>query len=426
MAAELPDFTYRYNFRFALGVIITGLAAGLAGMLLSLLLHGVQHIAFGYGPDKLHAAKSFLQGVSEAPPLRRLIALTVCGIIAGIGWWLLFTRGRKLVSISKAVKTPPHFMPVKETLMHGLLQIVTVGLGSPLGREVAPREVGASLAGKIARRLQIADADTAILVACGAGAGLAAVYNVPLAGAIFTLEVLLKDFSWRNLIPALFTSCIAALTAWIALGNVHQYVSPSFAITPQLLAWAVVIGPVMGAAAYFFCIVTNKAKAKAPKTASIIPLCLGNFILIGLLSMAFPALLGNGKGPIQLSLAELLTPATAAVLLLLRFGVTVTSLRAGAAGGLLTPGIMHGALLAIALSGIWNLFFPAIPSSRLALVGGTAFLASSMKMPLTALILVCELTFVGYDILFPAGLAVCGSLFCFQAIDAVVRARAPR
>lgn len=101
-------------------------------------------------------------------------------------------------------------MPAGTTIVHALLQIVTVALGSPLGREVAPREMGALTSGTIARRMGLDEDEVRILIACGAGAGLAAVYNVTFAGALFTLEVLLLSFSWEKVFAAVVTAAIAA------------------------------------------------------------------------------------------------------------------------------------------------------------------------------------------------------------------------
>ena len=116
--------------------------------------------------------------------------------MAGLGWWALYRFGRPLVSIRQAVKSDDPRMPLVSTTVHALLQIVTVALGSPLGREVAPREIGSALAGWLSRRAGLSVAQSRIMVACGAGAGLAAVYNVPLGGAVFVLEVLLGTFGW--------------------------------------------------------------------------------------------------------------------------------------------------------------------------------------------------------------------------------------
>jgi hypothetical protein len=110
-----------------------------------------------------------------------------------------------LVSIRKAVEDRNSRMPFFTTIGHDLLQIVTVGLGSPLGREVAPREIGAMLAGRLSVRARLAPEFRRVMVACGAGAGLAAVYSAPLGGTLFVLEVLLGTLSLPALIPTFAT-----------------------------------------------------------------------------------------------------------------------------------------------------------------------------------------------------------------------------
>jgi H+/Cl- antiporter ClcA len=92
-----------------------------------------------------------------------------------------------------------------------------------------------------------------IMIACGAGAGLAAVYNVPLGGALFTVEVLLGTLGLSALIPALATSVIAALVAWIGLGNVAQYSLPHLVVSPSLIVWSIVAGPMFGFSAFGLC-----------------------------------------------------------------------------------------------------------------------------------------------------------------------------
>src|SRR5262249_50468401 len=171
-------------------------------MLLGLLLHFVQHLAYGYSLDAVVSNESFLQGVTAAPPFRRVAALTLCGAVAGIGWWAVYRFGKPLVSIKAAVGkgVPRPRMPALATTAHVLLQIVTVALGSPLGREVAPREMAALLATWLGSRAGLAAEEKRMLIACGAGAGLAAVYNVPLGGAVFILEVLLGTFAPRALV----------------------------------------------------------------------------------------------------------------------------------------------------------------------------------------------------------------------------------
>jgi len=390
--------------------LLTGIAAGIGGMLLALLLHAIQHFAIGYSPDAIISNESFLDGVSAAAASRRVLVLIVCGLIAGIGWYLLYRFGKPLVSIANAVKNPQKPMPFFSTLIHALLQIVTVALGSPLGREVAPREVGAIGAGWLSQRFRLTPSETRVMVACGAGAGLAAVYNVPLGGAVFTLEVLLGAFSWELLIPAICTSSIAALVAWIGLGNESQYHLPVLNITSGLVIWSIICGPLFGIAANLFTRVMTQARKNAKINWQMPVFCLLNFAIIGLLAAWFPQLLGNGKGPAQITFDSEITLALAAGLLLLKMLIIWGSLRSGAEGGLLTPGLSNGALLACIFGVVWDHFWPGTSLGAFAIVGAAAFLATSMKMPITAVVLIVEFTRVNHDFLIPILFAVTGSI----------------
>jgi H+/Cl- antiporter ClcA len=406
--------------------ILTGLGAGLGGMSLALLLHFVQHVAYGYSINAVISPESFLQGVTASSPLHRVAVLLGCGLVAGFGWWGVYRRGRPLVSIRKAVGALDPRMPILTTTVHAVLQIVTVALGSPLGREVAPREIGAVFAGWLAHRAGLSVREQQIMVACGAGAGLAAVYNVPLGGAVFVLEVLLSTFSLNIVIPAVATSVIGALVAWVGLGDESQYTVLHFTISPSLVAWSIVAGPIFGFAAYWFVRLATMARLRAPRDRRLVYWCVGVFVIIGVLAIPFPQLLGNGKGPTQLGFDNALSIKLAATLLVLKLLITTASLRAGAEGGLLTPGLTLGALLAILLGGLWTLVFPPVPAGAFAIVGAGAFLASSMSMPLTAIALTVEFTRVDHDFLVPILFAVAGSVgmlkLCRQRYDPPRRA----
>jgi H+/Cl- antiporter ClcA len=394
----------------AIVTVIVGIASGLGGLALGVLLHFVQHVAYGFG----HGHESFLQEVNSASGLRRFLALCACGAVAGIGWYLLYRFGSPLVSISQAVRKNGRRMPFLATLLHDLLQIVTVALGSPLGRETAPREIGAACATWLSAVAGLTPKYTRIMIACGAGAGLAAVYNVPLSGTLFTLEVLLGTFSFSALIPALATSVIATLVAWLGLGNGPQYTLPPLSISPSLIAWSIPMGPLFGLAAYLFVQATKAARVRASKDWHLLAWCALVFPAIGLLAIEFPQLLGNGKGLVQAGFDGQVGLALAATLLLLRLLVPLGALRAGAAGGLMTPGLAIGGMLGIVLGNFWNHAWPAGSLGAFAIVGASAFLASSMKMPLTAIALSLELTGVGHNFLVPISLAVGGSVSMFH------------
>lgn len=403
--------------RLAAATLFTGVVAGLGGMGLALLLHLVQHLAYGYSLHSLVGGESFLEGVAAAPPLRRIAVLLLAGLVAGLGWWAVHRFGRPLVSIKAAVGKDAPAMPLGTTGAHALLQIVTVALGSPLGREVAPREVGAMLAGWCGRRLGLSGEDTRILIACGAGAGLAAVYNVPLAGAVFVLEVLLKTLQPRILAMALATSVIATVVAWIGLGDVPQYQLGTMPVGGGLILWACLMGPVAGMGGALYSQLTAWARAHAPRDGRIVTRALAAFAFVGLLACLLPQLPGNGRGPIQVGLDGMETTHLALLMLAAKLCATLACLAAGAEGGLLTPGLTIGALLSILCGAAWNAAFGStIPEAAFVLVGATAFLAVSMRMPVTAILLMLEFTGAHQAFLVPIIACTAGAVILREAI----------
>ena len=165
------------------------------------------------------------------------------------------------MSIDQAIVADNPRMPVRTTIAEALLQIVTVALGSPLGREVAPREIGAMFAGWLSNCAGLTVGESRVMVACGAGAGLAAVYNAPLGGALFVLEVLLGTFEPHVALAALATSAIAVVVAWCGLGTNLLYIVPQFPLSATLIIWSTAMGPLFGIGAFWF---RELATASAP------------------------------------------------------------------------------------------------------------------------------------------------------------------
>lgn len=378
-------------------------------MALALLLHDIQHIAYAYSLDHIISPVSFLEGVANASPMRRFLVLIICGMIAALGWSGLYRYGKPLVSIAQSIKTLDK-MPFIETVINALLQIITVALGSPLGREVAPREIGALFAGWLGRLANLPPERLRILIACGAGGGLAAVYNVPIGGTLFVLEGLLKTWDWRILLPALATATIAVLVSWWGLGNVPQYDLSGLSVNASIICWSIVVSPLFGVAGYWYARIANNARAAAPQNGRLIVYCMLNFIAIGILAIYFPALLGNGKSAIRVEFNAAANLGLSFILLLFRVLTTWSSFRAGAVGGILTPSMANGALLGGFLGCLWSLFWPASPPGAFALVGAAAFLAAGQRLPITAIILCFEFTRIDFGFTIPITMAVCGAV----------------
>ena len=412
-----------YVVHFAALPALVGCLSGLAGLLLALILHSVQHLAFGYSIDAVISSESFLQGVTNASAARRVTVLLLCGVVAGFGWYGLAKFGRPLTSVSQAVNGRLTKMPFVETVIHGLLQMITVALGSPLGREVAPREWGAMLAQRVARIAKVSSGEARLLVACGSGAGLAAVYDVPIAGTVFVMEVLLKKFRPTIAVSAAISCFLAAWIARIELGEDLQYSIPSYSVDKSLMVWAILLGSPFGAAGFAFARWTSRCALNAPAGTDRIWKSLLAFGLVGVLSIGLPQLLGNGKGPAELAFSDHLPTGLAATLIAVKILCVSLVLRAGARGGLLTPGFSLGALLAVVVGGIFHPWLPVTSMGNLAILGASAFLSSSMAMPMTAILLAMEFTDAPGILLIPILLAVCGSTVARETLNRIVGRR---
>lgn len=398
-------------------LIIVGILSGITGIVLSHVLHWIQHHAYHYALNGQEM--SFLAGVTQASVSRRVLLLGGCGFLVGVGWYILHRYVGTPVSIQAAVKQPFHYrLPLLSTLYHGLLQIVTVGLGSPLGREVAPREISAALATWWCDWGKFNEEDTKLLIACAAGSGLAAIYNVPMAGIIFTLETLLLSYSARAITAAFITSAVATVVSRVGLGDAVQYNLPDAQVNVTLLVWAVVMGPILGGVVYLFKWSTQYFPWLKRDDKRIIVVAIIAFVFIGILAMYFPAILGNGKAGNQLAFAGLIDWQDSLQLMLVKWFVILLALAAGAYGGLITPSMMLGSALATIFVCYWNsLGWAYIPPESAALVGATAFLGVALNMPLTALVFCVELTRVSPAFLFPMILAMMGAYLSYRYLD---------
>jgi H+/Cl- antiporter ClcA len=400
--ASASRVTPSWILRLVVVTICVGVGSGISGMVVSVGLHTIEEFAYGYSHG------TFLDGVIAAAPWRRVLALLIAGLIGGFGWWALRRWGRPVISVERSVAGQT--MPGIETLLNAGLQIVIVGLGASVGREVAPRELGALIAGWLSKRAGVTARERRILVACGAGAGLAAVYNVPFGGAVFAIEVLLAELSFATALPALATAAIATIVARVALPDTPIYSLPHFALTPTLFVWAVIAGPILGFAALGFVRLVEFARRHRPKSWWILVAMPATFLGVGLLSIPFPAILGNGKALGQVAFAGGVSIGLLAVLALLKTVTTSATIGSGAAGGTLTPSLAIGACLGGALGGLWLLIWPGSPVTAFAFIAAAAFLASSMRAPFTALILLVEFTNQGPSLLMPTMLAIAGSV----------------
>lgn len=437
--------------------IILGVIIGAGAGLLTLLLYGVEHVMLGY------VEGSELPGPFGVPAIRRAISVTIGLTLAGIIWYFLRNKTTKVPSVKKAVAGER--MPVWQTLVHVVLQIGIVGSGASIGREVAPRELGAMLAQRFCDLFHIEGADgidRRMVVAVAAGAGLGGVYNAPLAGMFFAVEILLVDVTLEKVAFGLGMSAIAAFVAASIKGHhtFYDITAMQPQSTPTLMLFAVLCGAACGVAGAWFRKGSQWAESHQSHDKHILwqmPLA---GLVTGLAAIVVPQVMGNGRAAAQLGFSTFVPEGSAAAgasqsassaaaspwnllagggnvsgsastavnagfqlsqsniamllgVLALTFVakalVTLMTIRSGASGGVLQPGIALGSTLGAMLGLIWILLFPADSVTACALIGAAALLSASQQAPLMAMCLVMELTEAPSVFFVPVGLAVAAS-----------------
>jgi chloride channel protein, CIC family len=387
-----------YGPRFWMLVALVGAGAGLGGAALMELLRAVQHLAWSY------SSGNFLDAVQRSSDERRVIVLAIGGAVAG-GGALLLAR-TSAVDVSEGLWLQGARLPLLASLARAVHSIVIVALGASLGREAAPQQAGAAIASKLSIWAQLPDWQRRLLVACGAGAGMAAVYNVPLGGALFALEVLLGTLTLPLVLPALLSAVIATAVAWLAVPSQPTYTIPAYGVSASEIVWALLVGPIAGLAAVAYIRLIARAHAMRPRGWLRLAAPIAVFVALGLIAIAYPQLLGNGKNVIQLALVAQLSVALLAVLLVLKPIVTAACLGSGAPGGLFTPTLAFGVLLGGLLGRGWSELWPGSPLGSYAIIGGAAVLGACMQGPLAAIVLLLELTHHADALIVPVLLAV--------------------
>lgn len=376
----------RGNLEFFCAVIIVGLLAGVAGLATTFVLGVVQHATYHY------SFGSLLAGVASSSPIRRAVGPMIGGALAALGWWLL-RRRTDVPPLAQTIARSER-VPRFSWSVDALLQVLLVGSGASLGREGAPRQFAAALGDLGTAWLKrLSPPDREVLLACAAGAGLGAVYAVPLAGALFSIRILLHTWRPRAVGAALLSSGLAVAVGSAITRDQPNLPWPIGESTYLLTAHGLLLAPVTLAVGLAFNRLMAAARpARQLRSWVLIPALAGAGLVMGVCSHWWPELPGNGRSILTVSLASGMTLVSALAILALKPLLTALFLRAGGAGGLLTPSLATGAAAGTALvlminwAGGTHLHVPAV-----SLAGAAGVLAVTQGSPIWAAIFVWEL-----------------------------------
>ncbi|KRL38140.1 chloride channel protein [Liquorilactobacillus uvarum] len=385
--------------------VILGVIAGFSSLFLSLLLDGVERVFLGFQESAANPASL------EVMPVHRLLSVFLGGIIAAVIWWALRTRFKATVPINKALSGAK--MPPVQTAIHVMTQIFYVGTGGSVGRELAPREAGAMLAqswnGLLKKiHLELSADDQKLLIAAAAGAGFAGIYSAPLTGMFFCVEILLKKITKKTVAVSLIMSTISMLIGTLVKGFGPYYLVGQQKFPLDFLVFVVIVSPLCGIIGSIFRKAFKWAGKHQTKNKNILWQLPAIALITGIISIPFPQIMGNGRALAQLSIDNLNQKLILVFLIeaLLKAIVTVFTIKAGAAGGTLTPSIAIGAAVGTVLGLVFQSFMPGIIIWQCALLGACSLLAASQQAPLMALLMIIEISHLGSSSFLALGLGV--------------------
>jgi CIC family chloride channel protein len=384
-ASDAPEVL---SLRFWLLLVATGVATGLFGAATMYLLHTTQHLAFSYSTGEFQAA------VERASWTRRVVVLAIAGVIAGVGWyWTRWLTAGEVAEVHGTLWEGRSDLSLGRSLPSSALSEIVVGMGASLGREQAPQLLGAVSGSVLGRWARLPPGQRRLLVACGSGAGLAAVYNVPIGGALMIAELLYGEITLTVVLPALVCSALATVVSWVYLPDQYTYLGlSSFHLVPTEAIWALVAGPLIGVASVGWTrlIGWTAAHTVSGRWQLVAPLIA--FVALALVGLHYPELFGNGKDMAHSAFLGEYGIVMLLALFALKPLVTALCLGAGASGGLFTPTFSTGAMLGGLLGGLWSLAFHGGPIAAYAVVGAGAMLGAGLQAPLAAIVLTIELT----------------------------------
>lgn len=274
---------------------------------------------------------------------------------------------------------------------------LAIGGGLVLGREGPTVQIGGAFGAAVAAWLKSPPREQRTLITAGAGAGLAAAFNAPLAGVMFVLEEIQRDFHPFVFGAAFLAAAIADIVVRLLSGGLPVLIVPQFPAPPMA---AVPIFVLLGLAAGFLGIVFNQSLIAAldlldrfkGRLKLVIAAVIGAFI--GVSGWFFPMAIGGGQSLTVLVLGGQLALTAIPLLFASRFFLTVSSYGTGASGGIFSPLLALGALLGLAVGQIAHHYVPAMAPEPgvFAVVGMAAYFAAIVRAPLTSVVLIVEMT----------------------------------
>jgi CIC family chloride channel protein len=383
---------------FLLAAII-GVLGGLLGSYFQHGLNWIQHTLCGpVGPGEewtlSRAARENLNWWQS------LVVPTAGGFAAGLV--LLLLRGRKppfgITDLVALVQLRKGTIRLRECLVQIVSSACTIGSGGSIGREGANSQIAATVATLIARWTKVGSRPRAVLIGCGVAAGMATSYNAPIAAAIFVMEAVLGNFAMSVFAPIVVASVLATIVRQKMLGHDALYKLTAEYVTTlpwTLILATMLLGVLCGIGGILFRIALSTGRRGFQRLRLPVPLLMAlGGLVVGAIGTFMPETWGNGIEVIGIVAHG--SPAIGVVLTLFLWKqiATMATVGSGGLGGIFTPNLVIGAAFGAMFAYLLRTlgFSDASQTSTFVFVGMAGLTAATMHVPVTAVVLVFELT----------------------------------
>ena len=388
-----------------------GLGAGAGAVGFRYLIQGLTHLFTGHADYAAagHAANPLVPGLG-----RWFVVLAP--VVGGLLYGPLVTRlapeakGHGVPEVMLAVAEGGGRIRPRVPVVKAFASALCIGSGGSVGREGPIVQIGAALGSTLGQAVRAPTVRLRLLVACGAAAGISATFNAPIAGVFFALEVILRDFEAQAFGAVVLSSVVAAALARGLFGSASFLHLPPFELTSplELVPYALlgVLAGVVAVGFVRFLYAAEDAADRAWRGPEWLRPAVGG-VLLGLLLLVLPEMYGVGYPVLSGAIEGHYAIAFLAVLLVGKVAATSLTLAIGGSGGVFAPSLFMGAMLG---SGLGQAVHGALPhatagAGAYGLVGMGAVFAGAARAPITAVLIVFELT-GEYSVILPLMVAV--------------------
>lgn len=371
---------------------IVGVSTGLGAVLFIWLIGQAKQIFFGYSLSYLN---QFIISWKFWIPLIPLVGGLIVGPI--VYGYAKEARGHGVPEVMESVALKGGIIRPRVAIAKAIASAVCIGSGGSAGREGPIVQIGSTVGSMIGQTFRMSGERVKILVGCGAAAGISAVFNAPIAGVIFALEVILGDFGIATFSPVILSSVIASVVSRSFLGNYPAFDIPrehtmvsAFEIPLYILlgGFTAVIGSYFTKILYFTEDLFEKIKIRGFLRPAI------GGLLLGILGLFLPQIFADGYDTIELALVSGVPLFLLGILILAKIAATSFTLGSGNSGGIFAPSLFMGAVAGGFFGHIVHYLFPTLTatSGAYALVGMAGVFAAATHAPITGIIIIFEMT----------------------------------